>query len=316
MNNSIIFGLCMLSTPLLGMVASLPKETATISLAFETQQKLVLNFSYDSVKETYQFIFKPIETVTEEDGDFYRYVQAITNTNATTIVDVLPVNGIFQKRLSRFFEHLFNEESLKELEKEVQLSGSLCKHNNLKVFVLDLKDSQGKYVNIDTIRQAEDAIRDLLHTGSHPAAVLIRKLGVQFFLREGLLKALVLRSLSSVLQDYCYTSEGRAFLCILCEIIMNGFKRGYAVALIKHSSTSESYFDPSHFLVSTMPPNQKARLPSSVKPIWLVTLQTYYPAYYKDMYGVNSLYYQVLIRLNHLHHQFDNATGCTVITLA
>lgn len=252
--------------------------------------------------------FCPAE-VRSGDRPFYTYAESAVGSK---VIDLWPLNG---KCVPDLWS-LFSDAALRKLWTQAQVADKIG-GTQLRIFVLDLKDSQGTYRNAQEISIAEMDIRDLLLLRNPRRTVHNRfeRTRVQFFLREGLLKATLREILSEELRTLfdSYGSEnrpGRDAFCMLCEHIMNGFKKGYAIHIQCH------VLHPDEFFEYAAPPACKddPRAGRSLENLQRVTLHTLYSACYVETYGPMQEYYLALARFFKTRHELDT-NGITHIVI-
>lgn len=247
---------------------------------------------------------------------FYVYAQRALSKE---IVDLWPVNG----RCTQPMSELFSKAVLHELCLQAGVADAIG-GEQLRLFVLDIKDKIGRYRSIDQIIHSELAMRDML-VNSEVGCVgnrlkkaqsidrnsqmrLIKSLRasrLSFFLREGFLKAMLVAKVFTPGQIQLFDSPGeenapgRAAFCMLCELLMNGFKMGYAVRVC--SDTRSHTFHPDEFFEYAFPPADAAVATASheslalcLKQLHGLRLHTLYSDYYRDMYGPSQPYYLAL----------------------
>lgn len=268
---------------------------------------------------TIDFQAVPLELSTSEISSagtpFAHYFQELGTRPSLLCSDVQPLNGSCKKNEGRFLKDLIRKEHVEDLQTCLQsLSGS----EGVRVFVLDLKDTENSYRNRDQIARNEVNVSTFL-MAVEPKEVSPRKTfhqlihtnQVDFFLREGLLKTDILAQLSPEFSGYFTEDpEGGQKLCQLCEIIMNLFKQGYQV------SGLGSEFHPQHYFLQTRRWEVLSELEcSAVDHTHNVALETVYPRHYENLYSERELYFQAISQVWDATHSCDSNTHVTRISI-
>ena len=280
--------------------------------------QLCMNVHQPESSEIYVFSCKALSAIEQTDGDYYNYALSILDNQASMLVDLWPVNGTWNSRQSRFITNLFKTEIQKELCTQASLASKMAHPPHIRLFVLDLKDGEGHYKNGQKIALAESRVVDLIRMQEHPVAKLLNQNRVLYLVREGFLKALVLRALSENTVAYLEDKKGPGpqLLCILCEFLINGFKRGYGV-VIEHNNRILAQLHPRDFFRELFSSSKEVNASPAelAQRLLVLQLQTYYSPYYSQLYGKDSLYYQLISQLYKTEHVVDQATSSTIITL-
>src|SRR5579885_2055889 len=169
----------------------------------------------------------PITSLTGiENTAFACYLNLIANKKDPICCDIEPVNGTAQHKYLK-------AGVVKETALQLELAKAMRLAEAVHLFVLDIKDRNGGYLNAKEITDEENGLATFLQ-GEMPKDKgarrdfhkIVRDHQIGFFLCEGKLKhdllALKLPKVNA-LQGY--------ELCQLCEFIMNLFKKGCAVQI-------------------------------------------------------------------------------------
>lgn len=267
----------------------------------------------------YVFRFSPIKQI-DQGSAYYDYVQNCIHNGMTSVVDLWPVNAINTKKsfLNKLFARDGSGAQEQELHKELTYLNTLPTFSSaLRLFVLDVKDRGKSYKSREEIRAAENTLEEFLirprEQRQRPIHEEIQKGNISFFIQEGSLKATLINDLfnseeAAFLEN---KTEGRIFLCQLCEFIMNGFKRGYLVRINNHTLHPAAYFS-----LAAKKPEHEQKNPESINlPVEFFTqgLCTLYSGNYEGVYSNKSDYTSALKSLYNTEHLYDKETGITTI---
>ena len=245
--------------------------------------------------------FCPADSVSPE-RPFYAYVQSVAGK---AVVDLWPVNGNCLMPIKQ----LFSRNILKELSEQAKVADTIH-DEQLRIFVLDLKDIKVGYKDRNSIRCAENSIRDLLLATSPKRAIhnRLKENKVRFFLREGLLKATLISEVLTLELSKLFDSRGpknklgRDAFCMLCEILMNGFKGGYEVRI--QSDTKAYTLHPEEFFEYAVPASNAIDMSLiDLKCLHGLKLHTLYSAGYDETYGTTNAYYKALAKFFKTEHR-------------
>ncbi len=274
-----------------------------VTFAFERHQKWGYQLKVDTPHGSLRVDFHPVENVAPA-YPFYAYAQLASQK---VVIDLWPVNG----KSTMPVDELFSKKVLRELGSQAGTASTICE-NQLCLFVLDLKDEASRYRNRSAISSAESRIRDLLLTQKPQRAInnRIKLHNLRFFLREGLLKATLIQEVLTSEQVTLFDSPGqvnkpgRDAFCMLCEILMNGFKSGYEIHI---TNGIKAYnLQPYDFFEYACPSNDAGLLPPpNFKKLCLLRLYTLYSPAYKETYALTSTYYQALRQFFKTKHLLD-----------
>ncbi len=238
------------------------------------------------------------------DCPFYAYLQCISGRQ---MIDLWPVNG----RCTMAIKEMFSGRVLQELGTQAKIADKIA-GEQVRLFVLDLKDGASRYRDKRAIMDAENRVRDLF-LAEHTRRTVKNKLNnanVLFFLREGLLKSTLVNDVLTPDQVALYDSPGsqnkpgRDAFCMLCELIMNGFKMGLAVRF--KSGNKSHTLNPEDFFEYVQPPSSCPQY-RPLNCVEVVKLHTLYSAYYEETYGCTNEYYQALaLYFNTEHTVYEN----------
>lgn len=296
----------------------LPLQQTSIQLSLNEEKHLMLMIQEGQKTDTYTFVHKQASTIETSDGDFYHFAQALAKSEAQYVVDLWPLNGSCNSRENRFINNLFKSTELANLTTQIALANTKT-HDvpHVRLFVLDLKNSEGTYMDFEKIARFEKYIAELIASNQHQVSNLLLKNGIQFMLCEGSLKAVIIKNLCSSAVRYFHEKKGAGprLLCILCEIIMNHFKRGNIVE-IHHEGRIIAQLHPHNFFMRLTKNHDLSAYPLSIIMEYFkkISLQTYYSAYYRELYGKESVYLQLVSGSHHIEHTLDQSQN-TIITL-
>jgi hypothetical protein len=245
--------------------------------------------------------FSPAE-IRSAERPFYAYACEALHKE---VVDVWPLNGKCAMNPQAYAKALFSAKILRELRDQAQVANQLGSQSaQVRLFVLDLKDSRCSYGDKQQIDMFETGVRDLLIKNVRPRNSVYNTMAdntIAFFLREGLLKASLLEKMPRDLQTFFdgrgdTHREGRAALCVLCEHSMNGFKNGYQVTVNGFTFHPDEYFELASPLQEDRREITSDALDSSMlaKSLHAKPLHTLYTPFYERLYGVEGGYYQSL----------------------
>ncbi len=250
-------------------------------------------------------------------SDFRYYAELIEKQTDWRCCDVLPINGHQTSRQNQFLKNLIRPKNVKELNDQLTYLTRHFSSGRTNLFVLDITDAQGLYANKSEIEKAETIVASFLQQ-SEPKKKSPRKdfhqsvtnHGIEFFLNEGSLKHDILNQLPSDCVDFLQkTDRGRDQLCQLCEIIMNFFKIGFLVEVQSQVLHPQNYFASTS--IRSKGPNTKLVL----ERIHNISLATLYPSHYREMYAMRGEYYSTITEIFETHHQYDEITQITAITI-
>lgn len=237
----------------------------------------------------------------------FDFIPSSQRADEETCVDLLPINSRCQKK---FLKNTFKNEDVKNLSNQLKLVNTI---NHLAVFVLDVKDSRSRYENADEIRAAEDQTGNFFRgdTPKDKSArkdlhLLVHENRLAYFLREGSLKSTLIKKVFQKEAEFLQADPfGKERLCQICEVLMNGLKRGRTIQV-----DSEGGLQILSFTDFIVPIHREDLSP----PFGLSTkLQTLYPAHYAETYGQNGEYYQTISQIFQTTHEVNN--GITSITI-
>lgn len=227
--------------------------------------------------------------------------------NQTTIADIYPLNGTAKNRKFNITDYV-RTSHLNELERHIEIIQEVeASDEFLRCIVIDFKDSQCRYDNVEQIAAVERAFaaffmqNNSLHGKAQIIHEVFERTRINYLINEGSLKGALLRKAFTAEQGRFFqeTKElGSRYLCQLCEIIMNSFKQGSSVEVNGYILKPESF-------ITIIRPYQV-----SGDPIKLLTL---YPHCYEESYSVNSEYYQLITNAFRATHERNHDT--TIITI-
>jgi hypothetical protein len=279
-------------------------KTHTIAIDFLTEvenkkERLILNS------------FLPEESDRLENN----YLNCVQKTKIC--LDIQPINGVSK---SRFIKNLFRQSHVNDLKSQISYLASKSLPNSTKVFVLDVKDCRGLYENSEEISNSEKEVINFLK-GDKPQEKsprqeihnLITTGDVEYVFLEGKLKNRVISMISTPQQaEFLQRSDrGKEILCMVCEIMMNLFKKGYDIQAPITSAENEviNYTFASEEFISPLK-NEKHEYKQELEDISLITL---YPKHYKSLYGKDEQYFKAISNTTRTTHEYDENTGTTAI---
>jgi hypothetical protein len=264
----------------------------------------------DNKKETIQFVFIPMATITANDSDFYEYAKSMITkrSHEISVVDIWPLNGQVTKNIvNSLFPYSKTDKSYQSLQDQAE---EMINVNGTRLFVLDLKNNNRKYNDYNQIKESEEIVQKFLRSPSkrRPIHDFLDKYKIEFFIREGLLKSKLINDVFTNVQaqyfDGC--SSGRMLLCELCEFIMNGFKRGYIVSMLSPKYKTILSLHPSEYFAHI---SNKTDFNMDLTNILdLAKINTAYSPLYKDLYGKDGLYYKTISSFFRSNHYFNDVT--------
>lgn len=260
-------------------------------------------------------------TLGVQSGVFDRYVTSLVQS--TYCCDVYPLNACSEGN-KKITKGIIRPKDIPSLSKQLTLASA--EHDRCKLFVLDVQRKESlPYGDEQAIVQAEGEVAAFLQgsppkDGGAPRELhrLIRDNGVHFLMQEGKLKAQLVSGVFSLEESqYLQThAEGKERLCQLCEIIMNYFKKAYAVKGAS-SSGRQSSLEPRDFFLSTVQTQSSSPsiAQSEIEQAHTIPLETFYPIHYKDVYSNCGKYYLIISQLFTANQKFYQESGITRIAL-
>lgn len=269
-------------------------------------------------RKSEQVLFHSKSPVQPEPTSYGSYLAKAASTGAC--IDVQPINGISK---SRFLKNLFRNSHVQDLTNQLNFLKTKPVAG-CRVFVLDVKDSKGRYENSGEIQQSEEEVIQFAK-GPRPKEAsprqavhdLLRNEHVEYVFLEGRLKNRVITHVATSEQaDFLQNSaRGREVMCMLCELIMNLFKKGYDVHAPIQNGTQEVFQDvlaPEDFVA----PLQDEVGPALTSiPAKDIVLHTLYPEHYKELYGPDEQYFKAVSSMGYAKHEYDPTTGTTSIQI-
>ncbi len=243
---------------------------------------------------TVTFEFLPLEGIPDHPA-YTSYLSDCIRYKAQGVVDLCPVNGSSKKRITKIFDNRCAREMEKELLYLHQQENVREFSSYPKLFVLDIKDKNKKYDDIDDIGETENNIAHFLQNPKEmrPMHQQIENGDIRYFIKEGSLKAMLIQRVLGKKQNEFFQGvpKGRMLLCQLCEFIMNGFKRGYQV--IGYAEDKSYCFHPAIFFDFAQRleslPTSKAQ-PRLSEQILKQPLCTLYSGTYEGVYNEDGEY--------------------------
>lgn len=247
---------------------------------------------------------------------YVNYINNLFSTGGCT--DVQPINGVYQKR---FIKNLFKNKSVSDLSDQLKYLKDHKENKFVKVFVLDIKDSNCSYNSIEDIKAAEKEVETFFlekepkeKSPRKDIYKMLKANDVNYFFCEGRLKADLISQVFSAEQSEFFqkTDEGKKMLCQISEIILDAFKVGYEINVTSNGNAHKLL--PSNYLILF---NNKEKL--DVKKnnaiISPTTLFTLYPNHYKELYSIKEKYCESLSQVFRVDHNYDDETKTTSIGL-
>ncbi len=237
-------------------------------------------------------------------------------------IDLQPINGIAHPRL---LKKLFQKTHVTNFRAQLQYLAEKAEvvREGCRIFVLDVKDSKGLYLDKEEIIESEKAVvafsREKRPKEKSPRQEIydiLQENQVHYVFLEGSLKNRIVTKIMTAEQaDFLQkTPRGKEVLCMLCEVVMNLFKKGYDLRAPvaegegeahMYTLAAEEYIAPLNKAEPVLPPE-------GVHDISLLTL---YPRFYQALYGKEEQYYRAISAIHNVMHNFDESTGTTAITI-
>lgn len=220
------------------------------------------------------------------------------------ILDIYSQNGTSSDQVVNLFKNhekqLFTSNDEKGIKKAVAKIKS-TKSIDPTVLVLDLKNQDKSYSNIDEITKSEKAVCNFYKKNSVDSDYLPRakkihnalKGLIDFVICEGSLKHDLLQDFSDTQAEWLISKEGSLLFCQYAEFYMNGFKFGQE----SKSILSTKYIE----LIS---PKFNSFKPCSKSTVW-------YPKSYKDIYSLTGHFMTTLKNVFSIEEQFEKQTDIT-----
>ncbi len=236
--------------------------------------------------EAYEFITEFFDTENRSHSEITVVFNRSRDFREGTIVDIYSQNGKCDETdplelLGNGPSHLFSQHDIRGLNRVASLLTTLDP-NDRTVLVLDLKDSNGSYINPAQIVNAEkvvceyignpDPARDLGKRAKRAHEIFHSTVRVDHVLKEGSLKNTLLQFLSEDQAQYflCRGAEGHSAFCELTEPFINALKLGHSIPRVQDST---SFFSPMK--------REKPFHPGTVSIV-------HYPEQYNDLYSPHS----------------------------
>lgn len=232
------------------------------------------------------------------------------------VVDVYPLNGTAKNRKFNITDYVRKQHRL-EMQGILKIADDkFLEQAYPYCLVADFKDSSIRYENREQIASIERQFSNFFRQnrpvqGGTTAEIydLVKRSKIALFINEGTLKADLIRHVFSKIEsEYLHgTDTGSPVLCQLCEIIMNGFKKGWEVEVEGRTFKPDNYITViDDEWLETVDSNASSRR----RPFRLIT---FYPAHYQELYSEQSTYYQLVSQAYKVnHHVTDNTTILTL----
>jgi hypothetical protein len=289
---------------------------STFNIARAERGFALTYFLQNDSHKTVEIAFKAIPIpFLEAASDFGCYAQRVEQHPSYLCCDVQPINGNQSKR---FLKSLIRPNIVSELQSQMEYSNSRLTASRVHLFVLDIKDAKGCYINEAEIENAENEFAFFLQK-PEPKELsprktfhqIVRNKEIAFFLREGKLKHDIVSQLTGESAEFLQNSDrGRKELCELCEMVMNFFKMGFAVEGLPKALHPQNYF------VSTAVRKEQFSGPLELRSIHSISLMTFYPSHYREMYSQQGEYYLAMNSVFKTRHDYEQSTKTTAISIA
>lgn len=262
-------------------------------------------------------IFTSLPTDASDPSPYGTY---LSNVSASKIcLDMQPINGVAK---ARFVKNLFRNSHVQDFNAQISFIVDYLESKATKVFVLDIKDSKGLYEHEGEIEKSEKEVVDFAlaprpreKSPRQDIYDILKQQEISFVFLEGKLKNRVITRIVNKQQAAFLqkTPRGREILCMVCEMVMNLFKKGYDVA----APISEGEMDAHHYTLAAeefVAPLAQVNVLAAQK-VGDVSLVTLYPRHYKALYGPDEQYYKSVSAISDAKHTYDDSTGTTAITI-
>lgn len=258
------------------------------------------------------FEFLPVKSISG--SNLISFFNEILRKGTYKIADVYPLNGTAKRgtfSITDFVRPIHRKEIQQHVEKLKDA------HDYVRLMVIDFKDSSIAYVNRDEILKTEEAfakfLREAAPTGKNADTQakihkLIRENGIDFIINEGKLKAdLLIHTFTDPAQKaFIQNKDNSQLFCQLCEVMMNGFKKGEEIVV------NGIHYHPNDYITVL---NAPSFIYNGQNPPDNQLLQTYYPGNYKDTYSKDGLYYSLINKISKVGYHYDNIEKITTITI-
>lgn len=211
------------------------------------------------------------------------------------LFDIYSQNGVYSRGLfTNKDEALFRQSDLKGIGLAAQKL-TLIQPPKSTIIVLDLMDPSKSYLDIGSIREGEEMICDFLKSKEPEKTVLstadkvhkiFKEMPLDYVFCESSLKHTILCGFSDLEIEYLLKKPIE--FCQLTEFFINAFKFGQSTRKI----VAQNFFTP---IASA----------SEFKPI--TTSMVWYPAAYKNIYGIDGAFFNTMRPVFSVSGDFDGS---------
>lgn len=225
------------------------------------------------------------------------------------ILDIYSQNGVSCNPTVNLFQNQANQLFSTQDERGIIKAAKKIKSSKLTgpvVLVLDLKDQEKKYANIEGITQSEKAVCEFYKQGSSNSDYLkrakkvhslLKQAPLDFVICEGSLKHDLLHNFSEAEAEWLLSKEGGLLFCQYAEYYMNGFKFGHESTQIH----SKKYITPISSKYDSFQAHSKSK-------VW-------YPKIYKDVYASEGQFMSTLKPVFSIEGCYEESSGITSISV-